>query len=97
MPSTRSQREDLLDEMDFDESDDDPDYREDSADDSDELPVTRGRDRAQWCIDNLDAVQELYAVYLSTGRQIFGGAFHQIGSVTEFAHFVYRYTTPGAD
>ena len=84
--------------MEMNDWSDDPSYREDSADESsDELPMTRGRDRAQWCIDNLDAVQELYAVYMDTGRQLFGDAFHQIGSVTDFAHFVYRFTTPGAD
>ena len=77
------------------DSDDDydPDYVEDDSSE-DDLPPTRGRDRAQWVVDNQEAVEELYRAFQEVGRQLFGEAFFQIGDVTKFAHFIYTHTTP---
>ena len=80
-----------------DDFSDDPDYREDSADEEDdELPPSMARDRAQWVVDNQDAVEELYRAFKEAGVTLFGGAFFQCGNITPFAHFVYKYTMPGA-
>ena len=77
---------------------DDPDYRESSADeDEDELPPSMARDRAQWTVENQDVIGELYRMFKDSGSIVFGGAFFQTGSITAFAHFIYRYTSPGAD
>ena len=76
---------------------DDPDYRESSADDSaDDLPPSMARDRAQWVVDNREAVAELYRAFKESGQALFGAAFFQCGSITEFSHLVYKYTMPGA-
>ncbi len=79
-------------------SDDDPDYREDSAgeEDEDELPKTMGRDRARWLEDNLDAVSEIYRNFKRDGNLCFGRSFFQCGDITKFAHFCYKYTALGA-
>ena len=98
MPSTRRQVEygpnDLPEDWSSDECD--PDYRESSADEDDELPRSMARDRAQWVVDNQEAIEEVYRLFKENGMQAFGRAFYQTGNVTAFAHFVYRYTTPGA-
>ena len=96
MPSTRRNVAELMDPRDLpDDSDSDPDYREDSADE-DDLPPSMGRDRAQWVVDNTDAIEELYKVFKEGGNQLFGRAFFQCGGITAFSHFLYRYTQPGA-
>ncbi len=79
------------------DSDDDPDYREDSDEgDEDDLPPSMGRDRAQWMVDHTEALAECYRALKSNGQQIFGSAFLQLGSLNAFGNFVYKYTTPGA-
>ena len=100
MPSTRSGSSsffdgDLPDDY-FSSDEGDPDYRESSADEDDELPKSMARDRAAWVCDNQDAIEELYMITKSAGSRLFGEAFLQCGGVTAFAHFVYKYTTPGA-
>tara|TARA_B100000579_G_scaffold408294_1_gene396311 strand:- start:418 stop:720 length:303 start_codon:yes stop_codon:yes gene_type:complete len=98
MPSTRSTGDALMSMREFSESEDDsdPDYRESSADDEDELPKSMARDRAQWVVDNHEALAELYAEFKDVGRHLFGEAFFQCGNITVFSHFVYRHTMPGA-
>ena len=101
MPSTRSFGGPLIDGRDLpedcSESDDDASYRESSADeDEDELPQTMARDRAQWVVDNQDALEELYRAFKEAGQHLFGRAFFQCGNITSFAHFVYKNTMPGA-
>ena len=78
-------------------SDDDPDYREDS-DDSDEsdIPRTLGRMRGQWVVDNQDVLAELYKIFLDGGRKVFGNAFFQTGNINNFANLCFKYTQPGA-
>ena len=100
MPSTRRSGDELMTGGDFTDdtgSDYDPDYREESADeDEDEIPASMARDRADWVVDNQTAIEELFMVFKDAGRELFGNAFFQCGSVTPFAHFVYKHTTPGA-
>lgn len=98
MPSTRATGDALMNACDLpsDTEDDDASYRESSADEDDELPESMARDRAQWVVDNQDALEELYAAYKDVGVQLFGRAFFQCGTITPFAHFVYKHTTPGA-
>ena len=74
----------------------DPDYRESEDEEEEELPRTMQRDRAQWVVDNTDDLEWLYRNYLELGRSLFGHAFFQQGNVTDFAHFVYKHTTPMA-
>lgn len=100
MPSTRRSNDDLATgdlPDDWTDSDNDPDYREDSADeDDDELPQSMARDRAEWVVDNQTAIEDLYGAFKEAGQQLFGNAFFQCGNITTFAHFVYKHTTPGA-
>ena len=57
------------------DSDDDPDYREDSAESDDKLPHSMARDRAEWVVANYEAISELYKAYKEVGSLLFGGAF----------------------
>tara|TARA_B100001250_G_scaffold268515_1_gene231664 strand:- start:619 stop:927 length:309 start_codon:yes stop_codon:yes gene_type:complete len=101
MPSTRSGFATLFDPNElpddyFSSDSGDPDYREESADEADELPKSMARDRAEWVVDNQEAIEELYRITKEAGVRLFGEAFLQCGGVTAFAHFVYKHTTPGA-
>ena len=97
MPSARGYNDAVDWERPSDDSEDDPDYREDSDEgDEDDLPRSMGRDRAQWMIDNREALAEVYRVLKGTGTQVFGAAFLQQSSLNAFGNFVYKYTTPGA-
>jgi hypothetical protein len=79
------------------DSDDDPDYREDS-DDSDEsdIPRTMGRMRGQWVVDNQDDLEAMYKVFMECGRKVFGRTFFQVGTINNFAKLCFKYTHPGA-
>ena len=57
-------------------------------------PLTR--QRGLWQTEYIDEVELLYESYLEVGRAIFGGAFHQTGSLADFANFVFRHMQPGA-
>ena len=72
----------------------DPDYRESSESDADDLPVTMERDRAVWIEDNVEDVEWLYRVFRENGRSVMGEAFLQTCTINLFANFLYRYTTP---
>ena len=97
MPCTRSGNEFVTAPLDYD-SDDDPDYREESDDsDADDLPRTMWRDRADWIVQNQDAIADLFHVIKAAGQVVFGGAFLQTANINHFANFVYKYTTPGAN
>lgn len=78
--------------------DDDPDYREESDDESDEsdVPASMQRDRAQWVMNNHDELVEVYDVFRKAGAKIFGRAFFQTGGIDKFAKFCYKYSMPGA-
>ena len=97
MPSTRCSGGTLMDARELpDDDDSDPDYREGSADEDDDLPPSMARDRADWVVANVEAVEELYKCFKEVGEQLFGAAFFQCGNITPFAHFVYKHTQPGA-
>ena len=97
MPSTRRSNETLMDGRELpNDSDSDPDYREDSMDDDDEIPMSMARDRADWVVANGEAIQELYKAYKEVGQLLFGHAFFQCGNITAFSHFVYKHSMPGA-
>lgn len=78
-------------------SDDDPDYREDS-DDSEEsdIPRTMGRMRAQWIVDHYDVLADMYRAFMDNGRKTFGECFFQQGSINNFANLCFKYTHAGA-
>ena len=97
MPSARTAPGYAEYELPSDNSEDDPDYREDSDEgDEDDLPRTMGRDRAEWFIDNREALAEVYRALKQTGVEVFGTAFLQSATLNAFGNFVYKYTTPGA-
>ena len=86
------------DELPPSDDENDPDYREDSADDSeDELPWSVARDRAEWVVQYSDEITQLFAALKTAGVSLFGNAFLQMpGASTGFAHMLYKYTSPGA-
>ena len=55
------------------------------------------RERKHWITHYYDELQLLFDNYITVGRQLFGGAFHQIGNFDDFAYFVFRCTQPGAN
>ena len=82
-----------------DEDDDsyDPDYRESSDDDNeDEIPRSMARDRARWIEENVDEIAVVFNAMKQSGKELFGGAFMQTGTINNFANFCYKYTMPGA-
>ena len=97
MPSVISYNDAVDWERTSDDSEDDPDYREDSDEgDEDDLPRSMGRDRAQWMIDNREGLAEVYRALKGTGVHVFGASFLQLSNLNAFGNFVYKYTTPGA-
>ena len=82
---------------DFSDDSDDPDYREESADEDENVPPRFARDRADWVVKYADECAELYRLLKQNGKVLFGDAFMQTGNSTVFAHFLYKYTTPGAN
>ncbi len=95
MPSTRGGGRYEVDMEMYDSDEYDPSYHESESGDED-IPLNMRQDRAQWVVDNADACQELFRVFKGAGVTLFGRAFHQCGSATSFAHYVYKHTTPGA-
>jgi len=49
-----------------------------------------------WRREYVDELEELYRAYVATGRTVFGGAFHQLGTFDAFVAFVFEYMHPGA-
>ncbi|MAH41472.1 MAG: hypothetical protein CMO41_04415 [Verrucomicrobiales bacterium] len=96
MPSTRSQVDTLESGLPYDYTDDefDPDYRESSEEEEDEVPKTMQRDRAKWIEDNVEDIEFLYRQLMRDGRSMFGDSFLQTGTINTFANFLYRNTTP---
>lgn len=80
--------------VDYSDDSDDPDYREDSEPDEDDLPKNMHRDRAQWVVDNTEDLEFLYRKLREDGRSTMGGSFLQSCTINAFAYFVYRHTTP---
>lgn len=80
-----------------DYNDEDPDYRE-SSDEFDESKVPRSmsRIRAEWIGEHIDVLVDVKRAFLEAGRAQFGNAFFQLGDITSFANFCFKYTHPGA-
>ena len=68
----------------------------DELSDTSDVPRSLKRTRREWLSQNYDEVVELYESYLTSGRAIFGGAFHQCGTISEFANFMFKFMQPGA-
>lgn len=95
MPCTRGGgRSDLVEGYDGSDDSEDPDYREDSEPDEDDVPQSMHRDRAQWIVDNAEDLEWLYRKLREDGRSIMGRSFLQSATINAFANFLYRYTTP---
>jgi hypothetical protein len=78
----------------------DPDYRESSEEDStesDTLPFNVKRERAQWIVDNQEALEELFQCFKRDGQAIFGRAFYQLGDINQFVKFVFKTIVPGGN
>ena len=73
------------------------DSHSDEYSDFEEVPKHLHRDEKLWIRQYQEELDELYHVFLDTGRVIFGNAFHQTGTPREFAKFVFKYMQPGAN
>jgi hypothetical protein len=49
-----------------------------------------------WRREYYEEIEYLYSNYIQVGRSLFGGAFHQLGRIDDFANFVFKYMQPGA-
>ena len=73
----------------------DPDYRESSDDEDEEIDSRFHRIRADWIVEYHDALEEAYRAFIETGRKLFGNAFFQTGSINDYCKLVFKYTQPG--
>jgi len=73
----------------------DPDYDPNETDTSD-VDERFLRDREEWIIDYGDVLLGLYSDLKTKGTEIFGEAFLQCGSFTNFCNYVYKFTQAGA-
>ena len=94
MPSTRSSNEALATGLDVSDDEFDPDYRESSEDEEEEVPQNMQRDRARWVEENVEDIEWLYRKLLEDGRSMMGNSFLQTATINTFAYFLYRNTTP---
>ena len=67
-----------------------------SADELD-VPWHLLRERWHWRVHYQNEVESLFSIFIEEGSAIFGGAFHQLGTVDHFANFVFKYMQPGAN
>ena len=75
------------------------DLDSESSDDDCTIPYTKPHLKLtykQWYVENIDAIEEMYAIYNEVGKQIFGSAFNQLGDLTLFANYVFSTMQPGA-
>jgi hypothetical protein len=54
------------------------------------------RDKRAWFTQYYDEIEVVYNNYLEAGRAMFGGAFHQLGRIDDFANFIYKHMQPGS-
>ena len=40
-------------------------------------------------------LESMYNEYIKTGREIFGGAFFQLGTIADFSYHIWQFTQPG--
>ncbi|AUD57262.1 hypothetical protein [Pleurochrysis sp. endemic virus 1a] len=49
-----------------------------------------------WYAKYYNELVDLYTIYLRTGRNHFGDAYHQNGTFVDFAEFVFKHTWPNS-
>jgi len=42
-----------------------------------------------------EEIERMYTAYVDTGREVFGGAFFQLGTIADFAAHIWQFTQPG--
>jgi hypothetical protein len=52
--------------------------------------------RKHWKCHYEEDIEAAFHAYLQVGNALFGSAFHQLGTIDEFANFVFKYMQPGA-
>lgn len=67
----------------------------DTSDEHD-IPMHLCRERKRWQSQYVDDILLVYNSYIEVGRAVFGRSFHQQGTLSEFADFVFKYMQPGA-
>ena len=50
--------------------------------------------RSEWTTEYTDELLELYTLFTEHGTQVFGRAFFQLGTVSDFCQFVFKHTIP---
>lgn len=71
---------------------------EDSSDDDEfeQIPLKLLRERNKWMQVYEGEIEQVFEGYLTLGRAMFGDSFHQLGTLGDFARFVFKHTQPGA-
>ena len=62
----------------------------------DPIPRHLLRERTTWQLAYEEEIAEVFRDFLCSGRAWFGDAFYQMGTVRQFADFVFKHTQPGA-
>lgn len=75
----------------------DPDYRESSDDEDENVAPRFHRMQADFIVEYNDALEEGYRAFKETGQKLFGNAFFQLGTINDYCKLVFKYTQPGAD
>lgn len=74
----------------------DDDYYSPSESDELDIPTHMSRLRENWILDNYDELIEIFTIFENAGKQVFGRAFYQLGTIDQFCKFCYKYMQPGA-
>ncbi len=75
----------------------DPDYRESSDEEDEDVEPRFHRMRADWIVEYNDALEEGYRMFKEVGQRLFGNAFFQLGTINDYCKLVFKYTHPGVD
>ena len=73
------------------------DSQSDEYPDLEEIPRHMLRVQKSWMRLYEEQIDEMYQVYMATGRGLFGNAFHQTGTQWDFTNFMFKYLQPGAN
>lgn len=73
------------------------DQYESSSDDDEfeQIPPKLLRERNKWMQVYESEVEEMFEAYMKLGRCLFGPSFHQLGTLGDYARFVFKHTQPG--
>ena len=74
----------------------DDEEEEECSTEEEEIPRNMHAFRKHWYGEHEDAIDELYHEFLKLGNKILGGAFYQLGDITHFTRFIFKYTHLGA-